>query len=505
MHFRTASRPGLARRAEPAERGSGDGSAKRGRSRSPRDPCGKLRLPRNGIELTSDKKILVVGAGLAGLASAYTLRKNGFDVTVLEAASHPGGRVVRRNVGGFQIELGANMFLETYAAAGQMAEELGVPLKRTPVPIHSGIYRNGRFHGLYGDNRPGNLWKTARTILSFRLLPPRGVWQAVRFARMLQARKDDLSFDDHSRMLDLDTGESVAEFFETKIGTESLEWLFGPGLTGYTFAHPEQIGAAYAMATLWHVGLNGVAWPCLPEGGIGAFVDALVRACGPSVKLSAPVRRIVLEDGAARGAVTDAGLIEADAVICATTATAALEIAPDLPPTVGDVLRRVTYSKCCRVFFGVDSSPFPQGWYAVAFPRQTGTLVAGMSNAAVLAPETVPKGKALIDALVIDKQAEILFALSDDRVRERVLSEVLGFFPEMSREPLFTRVHRWPEAMCLAPGGTMTALYRMRREGFGGVKGLFLAGDYMGVPSVNAALQSGLDAAAAAAECLRLG
>ena len=453
--------------------------------------------------MTSGRKVLVVGAGLAGLASAYALLKSGFDVTVLEAAPHPGGRVVRREVGAFRIDLGANLFLETYATAGRLAEELGVPLKRTPVPIHSGMYRNGRFHGLYGDNRPSSLWKTARTMLSFRLLSPRGVWQIFRFARMLQARKDDLSIDDHSRMLDLDTGESAAEFFEAKVGTESLEWLFGPGLTGYTFAHPEKVGAAHAMATLWHAGLNGVAWPCLPEGGIGAFVDALADACGPDVRLSTPVRHIVLENGAAKGAVTDAGLIEADAVICATTATAALDIARDLPPAVGDALRRVTYSKCCRVFFGVDSSPFPRDWYAVGFPRRTGAFIAGMSNAAVLAPEAAPEGKALIDALAIGSQAEELFALSDDRVAERVLSEVLALVPGMPREPLFAHVHRWPEAACLAPGGSMTALHRMRREGFGGVKGLFLAGDYMGAPSVNAALRSGLDAAGAAAEGLR--
>ena len=453
--------------------------------------------------MASDQKVLVVGAGLAGLASAYALGKNGFDVSVIEAAPHPGGRAVRQTIREFQIDLGANLFLETYATARQMADQLGVPLRRTPVPIHSGIYRNGRFHGLYGDNRPGSLWKMARTMLSFQLLSPRGVWQAIRFARMLQVRKDNLSFDDYSRMLDLDTGESAAEFFETRVGTESLDWLYGPGLSGYTFAHPEQVGAAYAMATLWHNGLNGVTWPCLPAGGMGAFVEALVRACGPGLRLSTPVRRIVLKNGVAKGVVTDSGLIEADAVICATTASAALEIAPDLPLAVRDTLRRVTYSRCCRVFFGVDSSPFPRDWYAVSFPRQTGALITGMSNAGALAPETVPEGKALIDALVIDRQAEDLFALSDEKVRERVLSEILRYIPRMPRKPLFAQVHRWPEAVCLLPGGAMSALHHIRQEAFGGVSGLFLAGDYMGVPSVNGALRSGLDAAEAAVKCLR--
>jgi uncharacterized protein with NAD-binding domain and iron-sulfur cluster len=37
--------------------------------------------------------VIVVGAGLAGLAAAYELTLRGHDVTVLEAQSRPGGRV----------------------------------------------------------------------------------------------------------------------------------------------------------------------------------------------------------------------------------------------------------------------------------------------------------------------------------------------------------------------------------------------------------------------------
>ncbi len=39
------------------------------------------------------REVLVIGAGLAGLAAAYELNKAGFGVTVLEARSRPGGRV----------------------------------------------------------------------------------------------------------------------------------------------------------------------------------------------------------------------------------------------------------------------------------------------------------------------------------------------------------------------------------------------------------------------------
>ena len=445
--------------------------------------------------MNKNRKVVVVGAGIAGLGAAYALRKHGLEVTVLEAASRPGGRVIREEVDGFYMDIGANVFLESYGTVRQLAEEIGVPLRRTPVPINGGLYRKGKFHGFYGGDKLGNRLKTARTFLSFQLLSLGGLWQALKFVRMLKARSDDLSFDDHTRMLDLDIEQTTTAFFESKIGTEFLEQFIQPNLSSYTFGYPEEIGVAYAMAAAWNFGLNGVAWPCMPEGGPSVFVEALARACEESIQVSVPVEKIVIENGAARGAITAAGLNEADAVICATTATKALEIMPGLPSGIRDALRKVRYSQCCRVFYGADSSPFPEDWYAVAFPRETGALMTGMSNSAVLAPETVPKGKALIDALVMGEQARELFALSDEYIGQRVLAEIRKYLPAMPHNPLFTRVYRWKEAVCLAPGGMMTALHRMRRRDLASVKGLFLAGEYMGIPSTNGALHSGINAA----------
>ncbi len=402
-------------------------------------------------------------------------------------------------VDGFHIDAGANVFLESYGTVRQVAAELGVPMQRTRLAIHGGVYHNGKFHGSYGGDRLNDRLRTAWSLLSLQLLSPVGLLQALKFFRLLRSRSKDLSFDDASGLLDVDRDESVTEFFESKIGTEFYERFVQPNLSSYALGYPEQIGMAFVMIAAWNF---AVSWPYMPERGLGHFMDALAGDCNANLRLSTPVRRIVLEDGVAKGVITDDGFVEADAVICATTATVALNLLPGLPSAIGDVLRRVGYSRCCRVVFGTHSNPFPnKDWYAVAFPRTSGTLMTGMSDSAVLIPKSVPEGKALIDAFVIGEQADELFALGDAEIGERVLRDIRRFTPAM-KDPLFTRVYRWQEAVCLLAGGMMNELHNLGRQGLDEVKGLFLAGEYMGVPSTNGALRSGLNAAGKCADSL---
>ena len=127
--------------------------------------------------------------------------------------------------------------------------------------------------------------------------------------------------------------------------------------------------------------------------------------------------------------------------------------------------------------------------------RRTGSLLAGLGNTTVLSPGLAPEGMALLDALAVGERAAELSTLGHQEAGGRVLAELRRLFPAMEREPLFTRVHEWEEAVCLAPAGMMEAIQKIRLDLPQGVRGLFLAGEYTGIPSMNGALRSGIDAA----------
>jgi monoamine oxidase len=77
---------------------------------------------------------VVVGAGLAGLASALNLHETGVPVTVLEARTRVGGRVRSVRLGnGAVAELGAEWIMAGDAAVLELAARFGIPAVPTGV------------------------------------------------------------------------------------------------------------------------------------------------------------------------------------------------------------------------------------------------------------------------------------------------------------------------------------------------------------------------------------
>ncbi len=58
----------------------------------------------------AEPRVLVVGAGMGGLVSALLLAARGLDVTLLEAAEAPGGKMRPLSVGGALLDAGPTVF-----------------------------------------------------------------------------------------------------------------------------------------------------------------------------------------------------------------------------------------------------------------------------------------------------------------------------------------------------------------------------------------------------------
>jgi len=105
-----------------------------------------LDLPRM---LNQPKSVVVVGAGLAGLACAYELSQRGFRVTLLERSPQLGGKVASWSVEvagkTFMMEHGFHGFFPQYYNLNSLVAELGIAENFQSLNFYSLLYRDGKY------------------------------------------------------------------------------------------------------------------------------------------------------------------------------------------------------------------------------------------------------------------------------------------------------------------------------------------------------------------------
>ena len=434
------------------------------------------------------------------MSAAWTLKKRGIAPILFEANDRVGGRLGGDRVEGFYLDEGADFFCSSYDVAFRMCEELGLRLVRSEMNL--GWRRNGRWVLTTPVQSVGALIRNLPAFRTLGFLSPRVVWPILKLVREINRQSEYLSFSSECRIVEVDEEESFGDYLERTGVPDYLKTTLA-GFLEMTMGNTEDAGAAYMRTYLAEMLLKADQI-YVPEKGAGALPHALAAACGDAIRVSTPVQRVVIRDGAVASVIIDDGLIEADAVICALPATKVADVIPGLPPGIRRTLDRITYSRGCRVVIGLDHAPLPPNWHGALYPEDETPLLLDRS---INLPAIAPPGKSTLDLLVGRDRAEELFPLDDEEIKRRMLDDARRTPPPGSALPsdddgVFTRVYRWKEAVCMMPPGMFRAVAEMRRQLAVDVKRLFLAGDYTRVPSVNGALASGVNAATEIADML---
>jgi monoamine oxidase len=261
------------------------------------------------------RRVVVVGAGFAGLAAADALAGRGFEVAVFEARDRVGGRVLSHQLdNGAVVELGAEFVLPGYDVLRETAARLGLSL-----------FEKGT---LYGDREP-------------RDGPP------VTREELVAA---------HEALRD-PGGGSVADALQRLVQSAGARAAVAARLavsSGYELEDQSASALGESAAGFGDFPSHGVV------GGNDQLALGLAQGLGTAVRTSTPVFRVAWSED---GVVARAGVAEvaADACVIATPAPHALELEwdPPLPAWKRDALAGVRYGQAAKLFLSLVSAAPP--------------------------------------------------------------------------------------------------------------------------------------------------
>ena len=179
----------------------------------------------------SSKKIVVLGAGISGLTTAYLLYKKGADVVVLEKKKEAGGSMESVRENGCLFDRGPNSALETTPLIAQLVEELNLKdqlLYASKEANKRYILRNNNLYPLPMSPLAFIKTKLFSTGAKLRLL-----------AEPFIGRSEDGYY------------QSIAEFVERRLGREFLDYAINPFVAGVYAGNPEELSVKSAFPKLY--------------------------------------------------------------------------------------------------------------------------------------------------------------------------------------------------------------------------------------------------------------
>ena len=400
-------------------------------------------------------RIVIIGAGLAGLACARVLAAAGRPFTILEASNAVGGRVRTDVVDGFLLDRGFQIFLPAYPEARRVLDYEALDLRS----IYRGadVFVKNRFHRM-ADPLAHPL--TALKNFNEAIVTLRDKWTT------LLLRKEVFGLREPPvGMAEMETEDYLRDF---GFSESMIDRFFRPFFGGVFLEKDLRTSARMLLFLFAMFDRGGSA---LPARGMQAIPEQLAMALPPgSLRLNAPVAAV------RAGEVTlDTGeVLHADHVVVAVSE----EVAHRLLPACGNTTLLPSRSTTC-MYFAADELPAGD-----AILHLDGDGRGPVNSVLVLSrvsPHYAPRGQHLISASIIG-------APSSTELEQVVREQMRTWFGESAIAKwrhlrTYQIRHAQPESRQLRLGeGPLASLIQ---------PGLYRCGDWCEHVSINGALLSG--------------
>lgn len=436
-------------------------------------------------------RVVVVGAGIAGLSAAFALRDAGAEVLIVEAATRIGGKLLVSDVGGIPVDAGAEAMLARAPEGVALARELGLDARLVhPAASSAALFVSGTVHRI-----PGATVLGVPTDLD-----------AVRASGILsddEVARIGSEPDEPGEPLGADT--SVDDAVGSRMGSAVVQRLVEPLLGGVYAGRADVLSVRATMPaiaarlagqasvlTATRAALaatprrDGPVFATLSDG-LGSLPAALAEASGARLRLGTPVRELSRTATGFRllaGPVPDPTVLEADAVIVAVPAAKAAGILRATAPSAVADLAAIEYASTAIVTLAyLGEIGLPRGSSGVLVPAVEGLAVKALTYSSqkwphLAGPVTVVRaslGRHRDEQVLQRDNAELVTVARGDLARIATVAAV----------PIDARVTRWGGALPQYAVGHLDRIRRIRAA-VDAVPGLAVCGaayDGVGVPS----------------------
>jgi protoporphyrinogen oxidase len=361
---------------------------------------------------------VIVGAGFTGLSAALELARRGVTVTILEAEPEVGGLAGTFDVNGERLEKFYHHWFTNDRHVNELVRELGEDDRIVYRPTRTGMYFANHIFRL----------SSPIDVLRFTPLP---LVDRIRLGILaLRAR----GVEDWRALED-----ETAEEWLIRLGGERVyRVVWQPLLEGKFGPFASQVSAVWFWNKLklrgGSRGKSGAEMLAYYRGGFAALADRLaveITVLGGEIRLCTPARGLVVEGGIVRAVETDAGAIDADAVI----ATPALPIVADLvaphaPEDWVARLRAIDYLANVCVVLELDRSLSDTYWLNVNDP---GFPFVGVIEHTNFEPASTYGGRHIVYLSKYLPASAELYGMADDAVLDYCMPYLQRMFPAFDR------------------------------------------------------------------------
>ena len=449
--------------------------------------------------MAGSKHVIVIGAGISGLACAYRLNQLGTEVTLLEASNRPGGLIGTIQKDGFLFESGPQSFQTTDLVLG-LIRELGIEseLQKTDPRAARYILLQGKLQ---------KIPTSPQAMLTSSLLGVGSRWKILSepFRKTRPPAAE----------------ESVAKFARRKFGDEILEYLVGPFVSGVYAGDPEKLSLKAAFPSLdeWEREYGSVlrgakkarkgttASPsllCSFRQGVARLPNAIAEKLGSRLQIGitaeslnrlGPNGREMFEVRTEREA--ESATIQASAIVVATPAYVSAHLIEPISEQLGRTLSGIAYAPVAVVASGYyrQQAGEPMDGFGFLVPRRERLHTLGTVWNSSLFPGRAPEGSVTVTSFAGGATNPEIAAQPEDQIAKIMQSENEHIL-KIVGSPITSAVWRYPRALPqynLGHGHVVEAIRDAERQ----LPGVFFAGNYLEGPAVGKCIENGFQTAEA--------